>query len=287
MRLAELPAPGLEIKMNAIVKSVPQASTSVLVRMSQRFGVDADKMMTTLKATCFKGDVTNEQMLALLVVADQYDLNPWTKEIFAFPAQGGAIVPVVGVDGWSRIINSNPQFDGMDFIEGELNKHSIPTWIECRIHRKDRSHPTSVREYFDEVYRDVGPWKSHPRRMLRHKAMIQCARLAFGFAGIHDEDEAYRILESPAQLPKIDPRGDLSDVDMALRDKWVDDIKSILDQDKEEEAIAAEMREVAVELNKYQELYIAVVDELAKQDVITKKNWRKITALLPTREGHA
>jgi hypothetical protein len=86
---------------------------------------------------------------------------------------------------------------------------------------------------------------------------------------------------------RVDPRGDLSDVDMALRDKWVDDIKSILNQDKEEEAIAAEMREVAVELNKYQELYIAVVDELAKQDVITKKNWRKITALLPTREEHA
>jgi hypothetical protein len=31
--------------------------------------------------------------------------------------------------------------------------------------------------------------------MLRHKAMIQCARLAFGFAGIFDQDEAERIVE--------------------------------------------------------------------------------------------
>ncbi|MCL6229905.1 recombinase RecT [Bartonella bilalgolemii] len=29
--------------------------------------------------------------------------------------------------------------------------------------------------------------------MLRHKAVIQCARYAFGFSGIYDEDEAERI----------------------------------------------------------------------------------------------
>jgi hypothetical protein len=31
--------------------------------------------------------------------------------------------------------------------------------------------------------------------MLRHKAMIQCARMAFGFGGISDEDDAERIRE--------------------------------------------------------------------------------------------
>ena len=29
------------------------------------------------------------------------------------PDRNNGIVPVVGVDGWSRIINDNPQFDGM------------------------------------------------------------------------------------------------------------------------------------------------------------------------------
>jgi hypothetical protein len=32
-----------------------------------------------------------------------------------------------------------------------------------------------------------------PKRMLRHKALIQCARVAFGFSGIFDEDEARDI----------------------------------------------------------------------------------------------
>jgi phage recombination protein Bet len=273
--------------MNAIVQHTPQASNSVLVRMAQRYGVDPEKMVATLKATAFRGDVSNEQLMALCVVADQYKLNPWTKEIYAFPSQGGAIVPIVGVDGWSRIINSDPQFDGMDFTEGELDQNQIPVWIECRMYRKDRSHAIATKEYFKEVDRNVGPWKTHPRRMLRHKAMIQAARLAFGFVGIYDQDEAERVIEVEAKvLPKIDPRGDLSEVDMSLRDKWVDDIKSILDQDKEEEAIAAEMREVAVELNKHQELYICVLDELAKRDIITKKNFKKLTALLMARDEH-
>lgn len=160
---------------------------SLSARMADRFGVDPQEMMTTLKATAFKGQVSDAQMQALLIVADQYGLNPWTKEIYAFPDKGG-IVPVVGVDGWSRIINENGQFDGMDFEQdGES--------CTCIIYRKDRNHPIKVTEWMSECRRDTQPWKSHPKRMLRHKAMIQCARLAFGYTGIYDEDEAQRIVE--------------------------------------------------------------------------------------------
>jgi hypothetical protein len=66
-------------------------------------------------------------------------------------------------------------------------------WIECTIWRKDRGKPVTIREYLDECLRDTGPWKSHPRRMLRHKAIIQCARVAFGFGGAYDPDEGERI----------------------------------------------------------------------------------------------
>lgn len=263
--------------MNAIVKTLPKASTSVLVRMGERFGVDPEKMLGTLKETAFKGNVSTEQMMALLVVADQYGLNPWTKEIYAFPAQGGAIVPVVGVDGWSRIINTNPEFDGMDFTDGELNANQVPTWIECAIFRKDRSHPIKVKEYFAECSRDVGPWKSHPRRMLRHKAMIQCARLAFGFAGIFDQDEAERIVE--ATPVDLGPRPDLSEVDFTLADKWVGDITDILNQDKEEAAIAVDLREANVKLSELPDLFTVVLDRLAKQGIISKANYRKYLAI--------
>jgi phage recombination protein Bet len=175
-----------------------QKSVSLLERFGNRYGVDPQKMMQTLKATCFNvrsGEVTNEQLMSLLVVADQYKLNPFTKELFAFPDKGG-IVPVVSVDGWSRIINENPNMDGV-----KLEVSADGSECVCSIYRKDRSHPTTITEYMSEVRRDTQPWKSHPKRMLRHKALIQCARIAFGFAGIYDEDEAERIVEAEA----IDP----------------------------------------------------------------------------------
>lgn len=149
---------------------------------------DGVGLMETLKATAFKGPVNDAQMTALMIVANQYGLNPWTKEIYAFPDKNNGIVPVVGVDGWSRIINGHSQFDGMDF---EQDSESCT----CIIYRKDRNHPVRVTEYMSECKRGTGPWQSHPKRMLRHKAMIQAARLAFGYTGIYDQDEAERIAE--------------------------------------------------------------------------------------------
>jgi phage recombination protein Bet len=176
--------------MTAVTAITATPRASILARVAERYSVEPGKLLETLKATAFKqrqGDfpVSNEQMMALLIVADQFKLNPFTKEIYAFPDKGG-IVPVVGVDGWARIINEHSEFDGLDFEETDDS-------CTATIYRKDRSHPVRVTEYLRECKRDTQPWKSHPKRMLRHKALIQCARLAFGFAGIYDQDEAERI----------------------------------------------------------------------------------------------
>lgn len=188
----------------------------LVAKIAEKFGVDPNAFWDTLKATAFKqrnGDApTNEQMMALLVVADQYDLNPFTKEIYAFPDQNGSsIIPIVGIDGWSRIINNHPQFDGMEFNESPetvtldgLDK-PIFEWIECVMYRKDRSRPTVIREYLDEIYKPPfkkqgsnyvvrGPWQTHTRRFARHKVIIQTARIALGYTGIYDQDEADNIL---------------------------------------------------------------------------------------------
>src|SRR4029434_1523006 len=132
--------------------------------------------------------VTNEQLAALLLVAERHRLDPFTKELYAYPDKAGGIVPVVGIDGWLRIINEHPMFDGMethwDNAEGSMT---------CTIWRKDRRHPIVVTEYLSECRRNTEPWKM-VHRMMRHKATMQCGRYAFGFAGIHDDDEAQDIL---------------------------------------------------------------------------------------------
>ena len=207
-----------------------QKSPSLVQKFATRFNVDGSKLLTTLKETAFKvkdGTVSDHQMMALLVVADQYQLNPFTREIFAFPDKQNGIVPVVSVDGWSRIINEHSQLDGIEFVYSEETikpgdlpglKYAASAWIECVIYRKDRSRPTRAREYLEEVYRppfagtgrDGKPyykesaWQSHTRRFHRHKALIQCARIAFGFAGIFDEDEARRIVDVTSDAAVIE-----------------------------------------------------------------------------------
>jgi len=181
---------------NAVATVSELKPKSLPARLGERFGLPGAEVIEILKATAFKVPdgkvVTDAQIQALMVVADQYHLNPFTKEIYAFPDEKrGGIVPVVSVDGWARIINEHPQFDGMEF---EVTDASIT----CIIYRKDRTRPTKVTEYMSECKRVSGPWVSHPKRMLRHKSLIQCARYAFGFAGIFDEDEAERIIETDA-----------------------------------------------------------------------------------------
>ncbi len=146
--------------------------------------VSNDSLQATLLNTVFKG-ANYDQLVSLVVVANQYGLNPFTKEIYAFPSRGG-ITPIVSVDGWARIINDNPNCDGIQFEQDEES-------ATCKIYRKDRNHPTIVTEYLSECKMNTDPWKKYPKRMLRHKALIQCARVAFGFSGIYDEDEAHRI----------------------------------------------------------------------------------------------
>ena len=182
--------------------SAPAQKQSALARIAARYNVSQPRLLETLKNTAFKTGkdgqaITDEQMTALLIVADQYNLNPFTKEIYAFPDKRGGIVPVVGVDGWSRLINSNPNHDGIEFTFGPpiSDKIDLPEWCECTIYRKDRTRPTVVREYMVECKRTTDPWQSHPRRMLRHKAEIQCARVAYSYSGIYEQDEAERIIE--------------------------------------------------------------------------------------------
>jgi phage recombination protein Bet len=162
---------------------------SALAVMASKINVDPAKLHATLKATVFKG-ASDEELLALVVVANTYGLNPLLKELYAFPAKGGGIVPVVSIDGWVSMVNGHPAMDGMQFEDHSEDGKLVA--ITCRIWRKDRSRPIEVTEHLDECKRNTEPWKME-HRMLRHKALMQGARYAFGFSGIVDEDEAAEV----------------------------------------------------------------------------------------------
>ncbi len=178
--------------MNTAV--VPIKRPSLLATMATEYQMDAEIFASTIRKTCMPQNSSNEEFAAFLMVAHKHGLNPVTREIYAFPKKGGGIQPIVGVDGWMTLINSHPNFDGMDF-EDKVSKNGELEAITCRIHRKDRSHAVAVTEYMEECRRATEPWQKWPARMLRHKAAIQAARYAFSFSGIIDPEEAERSPE--------------------------------------------------------------------------------------------
>ncbi len=189
--------------MNAVAK-IESARPSLIATMAAKFNMDPKAFEQTVRSTVMPSQHTNEQFAALMMVAKEYDLNPLTKEIYAFPAKGGGIVPVVSIDGWLNLVNSHPACDGFD-IEFHDDENGQPISCTCRMFRKDRNRPVVVTEYLSECIRNTDPWKMK-HRMLRHKAVIQAARYAFGFSGIYDEDEGAKIAEMRDVTPQDRPQ---------------------------------------------------------------------------------
>jgi len=220
---------GAAVTRGAVAPVAPQAvRPDVVSKVGDRYGVKREAVWNVMKATAFRGNpqVSDADIMAFMIVCDQHGLNPFTREIYAFKDfKTNAIVPMVGVDGWIRIVNEHPQFNGMEFtystdmVESEEHR-TVPAWVECTMYRRDRDRPTIAREYFDECYqpprgasKSPGPWQSHPKRFLRHRSFIQCARLAFGFA-LADEDDAItyeRGADGTYQAPE--PQGDRPVID--------------------------------------------------------------------------
>jgi len=160
----------------------------VVLEMAESYKLTGPSLVHTFKQIAAEGKIKDTELLGCLMVAKEHKLNPLTKEIYFMKTKSGQIQPIVSVDGWIKKCNSHPEFDGMEFSDTVDDKGKLVS-ITCKIYRKDRGRPTVVTEYMEECKGNTGPWKSHPSRMLRHRALIQCARIAFGFSGVMDPDE--------------------------------------------------------------------------------------------------
>ena len=119
-------------------------------------------------------------ILTLLRTASEHRLDPIKDEVNLTQYEDGSWQVFITVDGWSKLMNQHPAFCGIEFTESPESINNVPTWISCSIYRTDRAIPTTVREYLLEVQNDHAMWQKMPRRMLRHRVMQQCARIAFG-----------------------------------------------------------------------------------------------------------
>ena len=194
------------MSQTALAKTTPQtavAKPSALNLMASRLSCDPAKLLTTLKSTVFKG-ANDEEVMALVVVSNEYGLNPLLKELYAFPAKGGGIVPIVSVDGWNKMLIRQPDFDGIEFdFDHDENGH--PKACTATVYVKNRSKPVKITEYFAECQRNTDNWKNMPHRMLRNRTLCQASRMAFGFSGVYHDEEAQAITVESTVTPSEPP----------------------------------------------------------------------------------
>jgi RecT family len=145
-----------------------------------------------LSADAGGATVSDADLTAALELADRNGMNPLAGDIRLYPSRDGlSLNPSVTIDGWIRVINAHPQIDGVEFGASNdrvmVNGRMAHEWIECSIHRKDRRYPTTVREYLDDCIDHMDQAWQMPNRMLRHRSLVQCARIALGLScGLDD-----------------------------------------------------------------------------------------------------
>ena len=98
--------------------------TPQTIERSSRYD-DAD-LVATIKQTVCKG-ATDAQLRMFLEVCKKTGLDPFLKEVW-YIAEKNLIM--AGRDGYLRVANENPQFDGMD-TRVERDENNKPIKATC------------------------------------------------------------------------------------------------------------------------------------------------------------
>lgn len=153
---------------------------NALEAMASRFDVTPGALKDTLMKTAFKG-CSEAEFIALVIISNEYELNPMLREIYAFPKKGGGIQAIVGYDGWIKIANRHEQYDGYE-SEHLLDDKGAIIAAEGIVYRKDRNHPTKKMIYLKEFKRNTDPWNNAPSHMLDVRCFCHTVRLALGIS---------------------------------------------------------------------------------------------------------
>ena len=199
---------------------------SLIKKLAEKYDIEAGKFYNAIVSTVFPSGKagngkeptpgrglppTEAMVMTFLIVCNQYDLNPFLREIYPFVDGDGNLKIIVGVDGWIKTALRQPDYDGHEFNE-HIDADGNLFAVTCAVYRKDRTRPVKMVEYMKECKMGTTPWEKWPHRMLHHKAFIQACRYAFGMGELTDEDELDRIrgshvntiLEEPRRLSESD-----------------------------------------------------------------------------------
>jgi phage recombination protein Bet len=145
---------------------------------------DQPEMVDTIRATVAKG-ANDSQLRMFLEVCKRTGLDPFLKEVW-FIAQTSTIM--AGRDGYLRVANEDPQFDGME-TRVERDQNNLPIKATCSVWRKDRTHAITCEAYFSEYVKTSPVWRQYPSAMISKVAEVLALKRSFSINGVVTEEE--------------------------------------------------------------------------------------------------
>ena len=187
-----------------------------------------EEQVALVKKTVAK-DATNDELSMFLHVAGKYNLDPLTKEIW-FLKMGGVPTITTSRDGYLKVANEHPHFDGLcsDVVYAKDSFTKTPEGVNhtygvgergailgayALIFRKDRKYPIYVYAPLKDYLKTSPIWKTYPHAMILKVAEAMALKRAFSLSGLvtteelgtPDEKETVDAQFTPVQPEKETP----------------------------------------------------------------------------------
>ena len=176
-------------------------------KISDQIKIYSPEEIAIIKATVAKG-FTDIELAYFLNVAKVYELNPFTKQIWAYKDNKQNIIVFAGRDGFLAKAQRDPRWSGIasDVIrEGEKYKINIAlgqishvknitskaniigAWAKCQ--PKGCTIATIEWADFETYNKNYNVWKADPVAMIKKVAESHCLSKAYGISGLAIEED--------------------------------------------------------------------------------------------------
>lgn len=189
-------------------KGIPERLDQLEVKKAAKAVVD-ESTKALIRKVAAQGS-TDEEFATLMHLSGEYNLDPLKKEIWFMKYNGKATI-ITSRDGYLKIANADPSFDGMEgdvvyigdtltkrddtslhIVYGEnhfkYDKNQI-TGAFCNIYRKDRSKPTTVFVSFKDYKKESPIWNQYTNAMILKVAESMALKRAFALSGLASSEE--------------------------------------------------------------------------------------------------
>jgi phage recombination protein Bet len=201
------------------------------------------EQVAIIKATVCK-DATDMELAFFLNVAKVYELNPFTKEIWAYKDSKGNLIVFAGRDGFLAKAQRDPRWNGIasEIVrEGEKFELNVAQGIISHIkdvtsksrilgayaicRPKNVEIPTIEWADFETYDKKYNVWKVDPAAMIKKVAEVHALKKAYGISGLQAEED-YQVNNDIAITIDHETKPELKTigyVDQLIRKSTLDD----------------------------------------------------------------